>query len=100
MSHLILKRVAHPSCSIWKNVSNKIVDSKNYFVSDADDFEPAVKPAGPPAAFMDKWEGEDEDDDVKVSVFLEGHFQKFKPQPKVGKVFLEKLQIQDTFRYK
>jgi len=34
---------------------------------DADDFEPVVKPAGPPAAFKDKWEGEDEDDDVKAS---------------------------------
>ena len=43
---------------------------------DADDFEPVVKPAGPPKAFQDKWEGEDEDDDVKVSVFLEGHFKK------------------------
>ena len=37
-----------------------------------------MKPAGPPKAFQDKWEGEDEDDDVKVSVFLEGHFQNFK----------------------
>lgn len=34
---------------------------------DADDFEPVVKPAGPPKAFQDKWEGEDEDDDVKAS---------------------------------
>ena len=49
---------------------------------DADDFEPVVKPAGPPKAFQDKWEGEDEDDDVKVSVFLEGHFQNFKLQAK------------------
>jgi len=29
---------------------------------DADDFEPVVKPAGPPKAFQDKWEGEDEAD--------------------------------------
>jgi len=34
---------------------------------DADDFEPVVKPAGPPKAFQDKWEGEDEDDEVKAS---------------------------------
>ena len=34
---------------------------------DADDFEPVVKPAGPPKAFQDKWEGEDEDDDVKAA---------------------------------
>jgi len=34
---------------------------------DADDFEPVVKPTGPPQAFKDKWAGEDEDDDVKAS---------------------------------
>ena len=61
-----------------KNLQTKIVDLKNYFVSDADDFEPVVKPAGPPKAFQDKWEGEDEDDEVKVSVFLEGQLKTFK----------------------
>ena len=61
-----------------EKIANKIVDSKNCFVSDADDFEPVVKPAGPPKAFQDKWEGEDEDDDIKVSVFLEGQFKTFK----------------------
>ena len=50
-----------------------------------------MKPAGPPKAFQDKWEGEDEDDDVKVSVFLKGHFKKFEIPPKIGHFFLEKL---------
>ena len=54
---------------------------------DADDFEPVVKPAGPPKAFQDKWEGEDEDDDVKVSVFLKGRFKKFEIPSKIGQFF-------------
>jgi len=32
---------------------------------DADDFEPPKATTGTPAVFKDKWEGEDEDDDVK-----------------------------------
>jgi len=34
---------------------------------DADDFEPSKATTGPPLAFRDKWDGEDEDDDVKAS---------------------------------
>ena len=64
---------------------------KNLF-SDADDFEPVVKPAGPPKAFQDKWEGEDEDDDVKVSVFLEGQFKTSNSQQNFLH-FWEKIQI-------
>ena len=60
----------------------KLLIQKNLF-SDADDFEPVVKPAGPPKAFQDKWEGEDEDDDVKVSVFLKSHFKKIEIPPKI-----------------
>ena len=75
--------------------SNKIVDLKKYFVSDADDFEPVVKPAGPPKAFQDKWEGEDEDDDIKVSVFLEGHF--FKTPSKMFDLFEKKSECANPF---
>ena len=80
------------ACEFW------IIQQINvFFLPDADDFEPVVKPAGPPAAFKDKWEGEDEDDDVKVSVFLEGHFRNFKLTQNIGH-FLGKVpnfQIQD-----
>jgi hypothetical protein len=33
---------------------------------DADDFEPDVNPTPAVAVVSDKWDGEDEDDDVKV----------------------------------
>ena len=36
---------------------------------DADDFEPEAPAAVTVAKVTDKWEGEDEDDDVKVTLF-------------------------------
>ena len=46
-----------------------------------------MKPAGPPKAFQDKWEGEDEDDDVKVSVFFRRTLSKLKTLSKIFDIF-------------
>ena len=48
-----------------KNTSRSTNISISVYLSDADDFEPA---GGTVPAVSDKWEGEDEDDDIKVKM--------------------------------
>lgn len=57
-----------------------------HFIVDADNFEPNEPAAAkkPAAALVDKWEGEDEEEDVKVAAFLSkcsvGGFRSIKQQ--------------------